>query len=124
MIGSISCMAVVFFIIICTAATLYTSGHRDITDAGQAAQALIPLAGKWAGILFAFGLLNASLFAASILPLSTAHVVCEGLGFEAGIDHKFREAPIFYWLYTILIGVGAGIVLLLKAPLRKILIFS
>jgi NRAMP (natural resistance-associated macrophage protein)-like metal ion transporter len=124
MIGSISCMAVVFFIIICTAATLYTSGHRDITDAGQAAQALIPLAGKWAGILFAFGLLNASLFAASILPLSTAHVVCEGLGFEAGIDHKFREAPIFYWLYTILIGVGAGVVLLPNAPLWKILIFS
>src|SRR5689334_20455194 len=112
MIGSISCMAVVFFIIICTAATLYTSGHRDITDAGQAAQALIPLAGKWAGILFAFGLLNASLFAASILPLSTAHVVCEGLGFEAGLDHKFKEAPIFYWLYTILIVVGAGVVLL------------
>jgi NRAMP (natural resistance-associated macrophage protein)-like metal ion transporter len=124
LIGSISCMAIVFFIIICTAATLYASGHRDITDAAQAAQALIPLAGKWAGMLFAFGLLNASLFAASILPLSTAHVVCEGLGFEAGIDHKFREAPIFYWLYTILIVVGAGIVLLPNAPLWKILIFS
>jgi Mn2+/Fe2+ NRAMP family transporter len=68
--------------------------------------------------------LNASLFAASILPLSTAHVICEGLGFEAGIDHKFKEAPIFYWLYTILIVVGAGIVLLPHAPLWKILIFS
>ena len=124
LIGSISCMAIVFFIIICTAATLWASGHRDITDAGQAAQALIPLAGKWAGMLFAFGLLNASLFAASILPLSTAHVICEGLGFEAGIDHKFREAPIFYWLYSILIVVGAGIVLLPNAPLWKILIFS
>jgi len=124
LIGSISCMAIVFFIIICTAATLCASGHRDITDAGQAAQALIPLAGKWAGMLFAFGLLNASLFAASILPLSTAHVICEGLGFEAGIDHKFREAPIFYWLYSILIVVGAGIVLLPNAPLWKILIFS
>src|ERR1700730_10717442 len=124
LIGSISCMVIVFFIIVCTAAPLYVSGHRDITDAGQAAQALIPLAGKWAGTLFAFGLLNASLFAASILPLSTAHVICEGLGFEAGIDHKFREAPIFYWLYTILIAVGAGIVLLPNAPLWKILIFS
>ena len=122
--GSISCMVIVFFIIVCTAATLYTSGHRDITDAAQAAQALIPLAGRGAGILFAFGLLNASLFAASILPLSTAHVICEGLGFEAGIDHKFKEAPIFYWLYTILIVVGAGIVLLPNAPLWKILIFS
>jgi Mn2+/Fe2+ NRAMP family transporter len=124
LIGSISCMVIVFFIIVCTAATLYASGHRNITDAGQAAQALIPLAGRWAGILFAFGLLNASLFAASILPLSTAHVICEGLGFEAGIDHKFREAPIFYWLYTLLIAIGAGIVLLPHAPLWKILIFS
>ncbi len=124
LIGSISCMAIVFFIIVCTAATLYTSGQRSITDAAEAAAALVPLAGKWAGILFAFGLLNASLFAASILPLSTAHVICEGMGFEAGIDHKFKEAPIFYWLYTILIAVGAGIVLLPNAPLWKILIFS
>jgi NRAMP (natural resistance-associated macrophage protein)-like metal ion transporter len=122
--GSVSCMVIVFFIIVCTAATLYVSGHRDITDAAQAAQALIPLAGRGAGVLFAFGLLNASLFAASILPLSTAHVICEGLGFEAGIDHKFKDAPIFYWLYTVLITVGAGIVLLPRAPLWKILIFS
>src|SRR5580700_263546 len=124
LIGSISCMAIVFFIIVCTAATLYANGQRNITDAAEAAKALIPLAGKWAGTLFAFGLLNASLFAASILPLSTAHVICEGLGFEAGIDHKFNEAPIFYWLYTILIAAGAGIVLLPNAPLWKILIFS
>jgi NRAMP (natural resistance-associated macrophage protein)-like metal ion transporter len=124
LIGSISCMVIVFFIIVCTAATLYVNGQRNITDAAEAAKALIPLAGKWAGTLFAFGLLNASLFAASILPLSTAHVICEGLGFEAGIDHKFNEAPIFYWLYTILIAVGAGIVLLPNAPLWKILIFS
>jgi NRAMP (natural resistance-associated macrophage protein)-like metal ion transporter len=124
LIGSVSCMVIVFFIIVCTAATLYVHKQRDITDAGQAAQALIPLAGKWAGTLFAFGLLNASLFAASILPLSTAHVICEGLGFEAGLDHKFKEAPIFYWLYTILIVVGAGVVLLPRAPLWKILIFS
>ena len=122
--GSVSCMVIVFFIMVCTAATLYISGHRDINDAALAAQALIPLAGKWAGTLFAFGLLNASLFAASILPLSTAHVICEGLGFEAGLDHKFREAPIFYWLYTLLIVVGAGVVLLPHAPLWKILIFS
>jgi NRAMP (natural resistance-associated macrophage protein)-like metal ion transporter len=122
--GSISCMVIVFFIIVCTAATLYAHNQRDITDAGQAAQALIPLAGKWAGTLFAFGLLNASLFAASILPLSTAHVICEGLGFEAGLDHKFKEAPIFYWLYTLLIVIGAGVVLLPRAPLWKILIFS
>jgi Mn2+/Fe2+ NRAMP family transporter len=122
--GSISCMAIVFFIIICTASTLNRSGLTNITDAAEAAKALIPLAGKWAGLTFAFGLLNASLFAATILPLSTAHVICEGLGFEAGLDHKFREAPAFYWLYSILILVGGGIVMLPNAPLWKIFIFS
>ncbi len=124
MIGSISCMVIVFFIIVCTAATLYVSGQRNISGAADAAKALVPLAGKWAGKLFAFGLLNASLFAACILPLSTAHVICEGLGFEAGIDHKFKEAPIFYWLYTALIVLGAGLILVPGAPLFKILILS
>ena len=122
--GSVSCMVIVFFIIVCTAATLYTSGHRNIADAGEAARALVPLAGRWGSLLFAFGLLNASLFAASILPLSTAHVICEGLGFEAGIDHKFKEAPIFYWLYTILIVVGGGLILIPRAPLWRILVLS
>src|SRR5580698_8020532 len=124
LVGSISCMVIVFFIIVCTAATLFVSGHHDIADAKEAAQALGPMAGRWASLLFAFGLLNASLFAASILPLSTAHVICEGLGFEAGIDHKFKDAPIFYWLYTILIVVGAGLILIPGAPLLKILFFS
>src|SRR4029077_16910931 len=96
LVGSISCMVIVFFIIVCTAATLHASGHTNIADAAEAAQALAPLAGHWAAGLFAFGLLNASLFAASILPLSTAHVICEGLGFEAGIDRKWEEAPMFY----------------------------
>jgi NRAMP (natural resistance-associated macrophage protein)-like metal ion transporter len=122
--GSISCMVIVFFIIVCTAATLNRSGLTSITDAAEAAKALVPLAGKWASSLFAFGLLNASIFSATILPLSTAHVICEGMGFEAGLDHKFREAPAFYWLYTILIVVGAGIVLIRNVPLWKIFIFS
>jgi Mn2+/Fe2+ NRAMP family transporter len=124
LVGSISCMVIVFFIIVCTAATLYVSGHRHIANAAEAAKALEPLAGRWASLLFAFGLLNASLFAASILPLSTAHVICEGLGFEAGIDQKFTEAPIFYWLYTVLIAVGAGLILIPGAPLLRILVLS
>jgi NRAMP (natural resistance-associated macrophage protein)-like metal ion transporter len=124
LVGSISCMVIVFFIIVCCAATLYATGHRNIADAAEAARALFPLAGKWAAVAFAAGLLNASLFAATILPLSTAHVICEGLGFEAGIDNKFSEAKIFYSLYTILIAVGAGIILIPKVPLWKILIFS
>jgi NRAMP (natural resistance-associated macrophage protein)-like metal ion transporter len=125
LVGSVSCMAIVFFIIVCCAATLNLHPEtRIFTDAGQAAEALVPLAGKWAGYLFAFGLLNASLFAASILPLSTAHVICEGLGFEAGLDRKLEEAPTFYALYTLLIVVGAGIILIPKAPLLKILVLS
>jgi NRAMP (natural resistance-associated macrophage protein)-like metal ion transporter len=124
LIGSISCMVIVFFIIVCCAATLNVHGLTNITDAAQAAEALKPLAGKWAASLFAFGLLNASLFAASILPLSTAHVICEGLGFEAGLDNKLKEAPTFYSLYTMLIVVGAGIILIPKAPLLKILVLS
>src|SRR5271169_4776679 len=122
--GSVSCMLIVFFIIICTASTLNRNGFTNISDAAEAAKALIPLAGKWAGFTFAFGLLNASLFAATILPLSTAHVICEGLGFEAGIDHKFKDAKIFYGLYTVLIAVGAGIILIPHVPIWKILIFS
>jgi Mn2+/Fe2+ NRAMP family transporter len=124
LVGSISCMVIVFFIIVCCAATLNKNGMTDITDAAQAAAALVPLAGRFAAYLFAFGLLNASLFAASILPLSTAHVICEGLGFEAGIDHKLKEAPAFYGLYTGLIIVGGGFILLPNAPLFKILVLS
>ena len=124
LVGSISCMVIVFFIIVCCAATLNAHGLTNISDAAQAAQALRPVAGRWAADLFAFGLLNASLFAASILPLSTAHVICEGLGFEAGLDHKIKEAPAFYSLYTGLIGIGTGIILLPNAPLLKILVFS
>src|SRR5580704_9540821 len=124
LVGSISCMVIVFFIIVCCAATLNAGGLTNISSAAEAAKALVPLAGKSAGWLFAFGLLNASLFAASILPLSTAHVICEGLGFEAGLDQKFKEAPAFYSLYTGLIVLGGGIVLVPKAPLWKILILS
>ena len=124
LVGSVSCMVIVFFIIVCCAATLNVHGLTNITDAAQAAEALKPLAGRWAASLFAFGLLNASLFAASILPLSTAHVICEGLGFEAGLDNKLKEAPTFYSLYTLLIVAGAGIILIPKAPLLKILVLS
>jgi NRAMP (natural resistance-associated macrophage protein)-like metal ion transporter len=124
LVGSITCMAVVFFIIVCTAATLNASGQTHITDAADAAKALAPLAGRFAAGLFAFGLLNASLFSASVLPLSTAHVICEGLGFEAGIDHKFRDAKAFYGLYTALIVAGAGVILIPGAPLLRILVLS
>ena len=116
---------VAWFIIVACAATLYVHGVRDITYAADAAQALKPLAGQYAYILFAVGLFNASLFAASILPLSTAYTVCEGLGFESGVDKKFGEAPFFYWLYTLLIVAGGILVLLIPgAQLVRIVLWS
>ncbi|MGD0008415.1 MAG: divalent metal cation transporter [Terriglobia bacterium] len=113
-VGCIITDVVAFFIIVACAATIYISGNRQIKDAGDAAVALAPLAGHAASALFAFGLCNASLFSASILPLATAYYVCEGLGLEAGVNKRFHEAPTFYWLYTTLIGVGALTVMLLS----------
>ena len=115
---------VAWFIIVACAATLFVSGNRDIKDAVDAAYALKPLAGQYASILFAAGLFNASLFAASILPLSTAYTVCEGLGFESGVDKKFSEARFFYWLYAVLIIAGAGLILLPNFPYVKVIIAS
>src|SRR5579864_2267791 len=115
---------VAWFIIVSCAATLYANGHHDISSGADAAQALRPLAGEYAYLLFAAGLFNASLFAASILPISTAYAVCEGLGFEAGLDKKFHEAPVFYWLYTALIVLGAAVVLVPHLPLVYVTVLS
>jgi Mn2+/Fe2+ NRAMP family transporter len=116
---------VAWFIIVACAATLYVHGFRDIKYAADAAQALKPLAGDYAYILFAVGLFNASLFAASILPLSTAYTVCEGLGFESGVGKRFGEAPVFYWLYTLLIVAGGVLVLMIPGQqLVKIVLWS
>jgi NRAMP (natural resistance-associated macrophage protein)-like metal ion transporter len=124
MVGTITGVVIIFFIIVCLAQTLHIAGHREIRDAADAAAGLRPLAGPWASALFALGLLNASLFAASILPLSTAYVICEGLGFESGVDRKWSEAPIFYWLYTGMIVVGAALILWPNAPLVSIAVLS
>jgi len=123
-VGCIFTDVVAWFIIVACAATLYLHGHHDIRDAADGAQALRPLAGDYAYILFSLGLFNASLFAASILPLSTAYTVCEGLGLESGVGHKFSEAPAFYWLYTALIAAGAAVILIPRIPLVKIMVFS
>ena len=122
--GCIFTDVVAWFIIVACAATLYAHGYRNVQDAKDAAQALRPLAGDYAYILFAAGLFNASLFAASILPLSTAYTVCEGLGFESGVGMKFGEAPVFYWLYTALIVAGGAVILVPNLPLVKITILS
>ena len=115
---------VAWFIIVACAATLFAHGMFEIRNGADAAQALRPLAGDYAYILFAVGLFNASLFAASILPISTAYAVCEGLGLESGVGKKFSEAPFFYWLYTGLIVVGAGVILIPNVPLVQITVLS
>ncbi len=123
-VGSIFAPIVAAFIVIACAATLWMAGHHDIETAADAARALGPLAGRYAKLLFGAGLFNASLFAASILPLSTAYTVCEGLGLESGLDKKFNEAPFFYWLYTGLVGAGAAAVLWPRFPLVKVPVLS
>jgi NRAMP (natural resistance-associated macrophage protein)-like metal ion transporter len=123
-VGSIFTDVVAWFIIVACAATLYTHGIRNIAEPADAAQAMKPLAGDYAFILFAAGLFNASLFAASILPLSTAYTVCEGLGFESGLDKGFREAKFFYWFYSLLLFAGAVVVLIPNFPLVKFSILS
>ena len=113
---------IAMFIIVACAATLYTHSIQ-IDSAEAAAMALAPLAGKWASYLFAVGLLNASIFAAAILPIGTAFFICEAFGLEAGIDKSWEEAPVFYWLFTLLIILGAGFVLIPNASLMKIMLW-
>jgi Mn2+/Fe2+ NRAMP family transporter len=122
--GCVVTDVIAFFIVVACAATIFKSGGGEITDAAQAAVALKPFAGQFATILFAVGLVNASLLAAAILPLATAYNICEGLGFESGVERRFSEAPIFYWLYTLLIVGGAGFVLIPGLPLLKVILFS
>ena len=110
-VGSVFAVFVAAFITIACAATLFANGVR-IETARDAALALRPLAGSYASTLFAFGLLNASVFSAAILPLSTAYVVCEAFGWEAGVSRDLKEAPVFFGIYTALIVLGAGIILL------------
>ena len=121
--GCILAPVVAFFVVIACAATLFQAGIH-INTAQDAAVALEPLAGQHASWLFAFGLFNASLFAASVLPLSTAYCICEGMGWDTGIDKRFNEAPQFFGLYTASIILGAGMILVPRFPLLKIMYFS
>jgi Mn2+/Fe2+ NRAMP family transporter len=122
-IGGIVVNIVAIFIIISCAATLFKNGVR-IETAKDAALALEPLAGRHCTLLFAFGLLNASVFSAMILPLATAYSVCEGLGWETGVDKRMKEAPQFYFLFTALIIAGAGIVMMPRLNLVTVMLLS
>lgn len=122
-IGCIMMALIAFFIIVACAGAIWEDGPRPIQNSAEAARALLPL-GQFAYALFAGGLLCSSLFASSILPLSTAYTVCEGLGLESGVDHDFDEAPTFYWMYTLLIVLGAGVVLVPAFPIVPMILFS
>jgi len=121
--GAIVVNIVAFFIVIACAATINANGIQ-VNDVVDVSTALVPLAGQYASLLFAFGFLNASLFAASILPLSTAYYVCESLGFEAGVSKSFREAPVFHGLYLGLILLAVIVIMLPNVPLLSILYLS
>jgi NRAMP (natural resistance-associated macrophage protein)-like metal ion transporter len=128
-VGGIWTDVIAYFIIVSCAATIYVhnlhAAHPLATnDVGAVAVALTPLAGKFAALLFALGLLNAAVFTASILPLSTAYYVCEAFGFERGVDHRLSEAPVFYGFYLALIVIGAGAVIAPGAPLVSIIFYS
>lgn len=122
-VGSFVVNIVAVFIVVVCANTLFKHGIR-IDSAKDAALALRPLAGKYCFYLFAFGLLNASVFSACILPLSTAYSVCEGMGWEVGVNKRFREAPQFYTLYTAVIIIGAAVILLPNVPLITVMLIS
>ena len=122
--GCIVTDVVAFFIVVSCAATLYVTGQHDIGDAAEAAVALRPLVGQFASLLFAVGLVNAALLSAAILPLATAYNICEGLGVESGVNKRFSEARVFYWMYTFLLGGGAAFVLIPHIPLMKVILLS
>ncbi len=121
--GSVIVNIVAFFIVMLCAVTIFQAGIK-IDSAKDAALALAPLAGKYSTWLFAFGLLNASLFAASILPLSTAYTICEAFGWESSVNRRFDEAPQFYGLYSLMILLGMIVILFPDVPLISIMFYS
>ncbi len=121
--GCIMAIVVAFFMMVACASTIHLHGLK-IETAADAALALKPLVGQYASTLFAFGLFNASLFAACILPLSTAYYICEGMGWESGVNKDFEQAPQFFWLFTIIIVISAGLILIPNAPLMSIMFIS
>ena len=122
--GCIMAIVVAFFIVVACAATIFTRHGLTIETAADAALALKPLVGAYASSLFAFGLFNASLFAACVLPLSTSYYICEGMGWELGVDKDFRKAPQFFWLFTASIVISALVILVPGAPLIGIMYVS
>jgi Mn2+/Fe2+ NRAMP family transporter len=120
--GSIFANLIAMFIIIATGATLFVHGDHTVNDAADAARALAPFAGRYAEVLFAVGLLGASLLAAAILPTTAAYVIAETFGFEKGIKHRPREAPVFVGVITVLIAIGTIVAIIPGIPVIKLLV--
>lgn len=115
--------AVSFFIIVCTAVTLYKAGIT-ITSAEEAAISLKPLAGEAAFILFGAGLFGASVLATAVIPLSTSYAICEAFGWESGVDHDYKDAPAFFGIYTGIIILGALFILIPGISLIQIILIT
>jgi Mn2+/Fe2+ NRAMP family transporter len=120
--GSVFANLVASFIIVATGATLFVHGHRVVDTASQAAQALAPFAGRFAEVLFAVGLLGASLLAAAVLPVTAAFVISETFGFERGVSRSPREAPVFVGVVTTLVVVGAVVAMIPGVPVFRLLV--
>ncbi|HMK50608.1 MAG TPA: divalent metal cation transporter, partial [Thermodesulfovibrionales bacterium] len=112
-----------FFIIVACGTLLFPHGIR-VGEASEAAIALRPLAGDYAYLIFALCLANASLLGAIIVPLATAYYICEAMGWEAGVNKTFSEAPQFMWIYTLTIGLASIVILMPKAPLVFLMVLS
>jgi Mn2+/Fe2+ NRAMP family transporter len=122
-VGTVFAILIVFFIIVSTAATLHKAGIQ-VSSAADAANALRPLAGRYAQTLFGLGLFGASMLAAAVLPLATAYSISEALGFEKGVSRSFREAPIFLGTFTFLIAIGGAIAIVPNLPLIRVLLIT
>jgi NRAMP (natural resistance-associated macrophage protein)-like metal ion transporter len=120
--GSIFANLIAMFIIIATGATLFVHGEHTVNGAADAAKALAPFAGRYAEVLFAVGLLGASLLAAAILPVTAAYVIAETFGFEKGIKHRPREAPVFVGVITALIAIGTIVAIIPGIPVFTLLV--
>jgi Mn2+/Fe2+ NRAMP family transporter len=122
-VGTIFAVAIVFFIVISTAATLNIRGEH-VDSAAQAARALGPLAGVYAQLLFGVGLFGASMMAAGVVPLATAYSISEALGFEKGVSNTFREAPTFLGIFTFLVALGALVAMMPGLPIIRVLLVT
>lgn len=119
--GAVVGCIVAWFIIVTTGTVLFPQGI-EVESAEAAAAALEPFAGQYAKALFAIGLVAASLLAACVLPLTTAFVICEAFGWEAGVSFTWKEAPLFKGIFTFVIFVSAVVILIPNIDLMGIML--